>query len=804
MMAQGEFGVSNDPEINNPNRFSEQPPPPPMVASEGIIATDITSKFTAATGALKPGELVKDAFFTLFEAVGALEIMDPKMDSGCLAPGESLDEDYDVTRPLQPAQVVGIIDQLLCLEMAWHLGYPLSQTLLTNVYIEAMLMPAPTNLREADFIRNHAEGARPDPMFTVLRAYCLGLLKSCWYVTERIKREHYYEEEDFVTNTYHRSLLDNIDRNEISNEIMAARKIIHQMRHALTDKMAWALDFRLGLRTAFLRTIELSELRSNPDSLSLPWHHMQGVWEQIHNSRQLGTPVPEAFSPKIQRKLASTMPPRPIVQLSFEETSDHFRKLIKDGIEVHEVFKYSDPQSLLNFVLTFQAQKPQPLVYIRTLLQFYLFRDMVILDNLSIRKIIDDDLAIVSMPKHRLLDPVNDVVEAPHDARFAMAHQMELFRQRATQSYLDIFRAFCQNRCRVRRTLCHSIQDWETVQMDAEELDQLLQIQLDEKPINFETGSEGVSSPEAAYSLPLSSWAYLYKLRLMEWIVQLGFELETYQPIEMAGMYWYLAYLAKIRTSHLGRIRSFITHRSNELEPKSSTTRARPSPSGPSFSSSGSPSSSNGGRSDTTASFSSEPQFVRSFAYHRVSTLEAAVTWELADGLSALYTALYRLRLIVPPPRPYSSDSLRYDIRMKPFAPIGLPELPSFETFTEQVTRPRKSIGNLLEIAREAIAGAKMGFEALSKYNENEAFAVGCLGRWTEGAKNGIKSAIAAGLAVAAVKNGIAAAAATAPDEEEEDLDLGNFLQVEVPKPEKAYHKWWIVPKVHVGEKKKT
>jgi hypothetical protein len=43
--------------------------------------------------------------------------MDPKMDSGCLAPGESLDEDYDVTRPLLPSEVLGIIDQLLSLEV---------------------------------------------------------------------------------------------------------------------------------------------------------------------------------------------------------------------------------------------------------------------------------------------------------------------------------------------------------------------------------------------------------------------------------------------------------------------------------------------------------------------------------------------------------------------------------------------------------------------------------------------------------------------------------------------------------------
>jgi hypothetical protein len=39
------------------------------------------------------------------------------MDSGCLGPGESLDDDYDVNRPLLPEEVLGIIDQLLCHEV---------------------------------------------------------------------------------------------------------------------------------------------------------------------------------------------------------------------------------------------------------------------------------------------------------------------------------------------------------------------------------------------------------------------------------------------------------------------------------------------------------------------------------------------------------------------------------------------------------------------------------------------------------------------------------------------------------------
>lgn len=37
-------------------------------------ARDVTEEFAAAASQLKPGQLVKDEYFTLFEAVGALEV----------------------------------------------------------------------------------------------------------------------------------------------------------------------------------------------------------------------------------------------------------------------------------------------------------------------------------------------------------------------------------------------------------------------------------------------------------------------------------------------------------------------------------------------------------------------------------------------------------------------------------------------------------------------------------------------------------------------------------------------------------
>ncbi|KAK4187605.1 putative mak10 subunit [Podospora australis] len=792
----------------DPSQPAPPPPPPQMVANEGIVAFDITSKFRTAASALEPGELVKDGYFTLFEAVGALEIMDPKMDSGCLAPEESLDEDYNVARPLLPVEVMGIIDQLLSLEMAWYLGYPLSQTILTNVYVEGILRPSPETPEEADFIRDGSDAWTRDPMHRILRAYCLALLKSCWYVNDRIKYEHYYEEEDFVTNTCNRSMLDNIDRYYIRDEVGRARSLLHGLRHEIPPEVVQALDFRLELRFAFLRAIELSELRSNPDSLNLPWIQMKAVWEAIYKSHSLGTPVPEAFSTKIQRRLASTMPPRPIVQLSFEETHQHFQRLFKDGIKVLDVLKYSDSQSLLNFVMSFQAQKPQPQVYIRTLLQSFLFKDMIILGHLSIRHVLDDDLSLVVLPHSRLLDPMNDLVENPHHPNYAIAHQMELFRQRAAQSYLDILRAFCQNRCRIRRTLCHSIQDWETVQVDAEEIDHLLQFQIEEQPLRYTPlGSLPGTQVDPTFSLPLSSWAYLYKLRMMEWIVQLGFELEVYAPDELAGMYWYLSNLAGQRAHLIHRIGFFTRHRHNkELERLAEAQAYQRN-----HASSSSVASASGSAvapplpapapppppppRPSVLGVAEEAQFIRSFKYLEHIGLDAHVNKEFAEALSRFYTVLLRKKLIKPPPRPYSSDELRYDIRMKPFMAIGLPTLPTYPDFAASVERKRYPDLLLLDTAETILSGAKDAIKKMARMNEKDSYTVHCHEPFVASLNNALKSANELGAAIAAVKKAI----------EEDTLEDGG-IKVEVRKAEEGVHDWWVIPKVTVrgkeGDKK--
>ncbi|ORY63957.1 Mak10 subunit, NatC N-terminal acetyltransferase-domain-containing protein [Pseudomassariella vexata] len=726
-------------------------PPRPNPSHPGVMAVDITDNFWAAVKTLAPGELVKDGHFTLFESVGALEIMDPKMDSGCLAEGESLDEEYSVTRDLLPEEVLGIMDQLLCLEMAWHQGYPLSQTLLTSVYVEVLTKTHPTTIEEVTFTGSSETEKNLPTLLFALKAYCIGLLKGCDFVNELVKDELYYEEEDFVTNSFGRNiLLYDVELRPVNDMLQKARAELRVMNNKPSKDIAMALDIRLELRIAFLRAMELSALRTaNPESLKMPWIQMHGLIEHIKKQHSLGKPVPDAFSTKLQRRLASTLPPRPIVYLSFEETHEHFRRLFKDGKEIMDVLKYSDPQSLLTFVSTFQARKPQPLPCIRTLLQNLMFKDNVFLGSYTIRQLIDHDLSIVSLPCATQLDLANDTIEVPTDPRHRTSNEMTIFRQRVEECYLDVFRIFCQNRCRVRRTLCHNIQAWDALQADVEEIDTRLQELLAEKPLQTESGSVG-------YSLPLSSWAYLYKLRQMEWIVQLGFELSVYQTDELAGMYWYVNYLAKTRAQHGDRIKTFVMRSLTASRASNSYTAAK------------------------------DREYMRTLSYIRATMLDAACTWEFADGLCCLYTVLNRLGLIKSPPRPYSNDALRYEIRMKPFMTIGLPQLPTFDEFTKATAQPETAVDALLTYAESAVGGAKKGYEALSKMTDGQTFSVGCHGRWLANVKDCLKAAISAGIAVTTLQKTIAKVG-----------DGGELkLKVEMPEAGKGYHDWWIVPKI--------
>ncbi|KAJ9504378.1 N-alpha-acetyltransferase, non-catalitic subunit [Exophiala xenobiotica] len=744
-------------------------------ASSGL-SPDPFSSGTNDRTALQPGKLVKDEQFTLFEAVSALEIGDPKMDSGSVAFDPDTDIEFDFSATISPEETIWLMDELLCREVAWHKGYPLSQTLFTSVHIERLLWPEPKRLSDARFFRKEPLTSRPPSLLEdVFRPYCLALVKACDLVLGMVMSQHYYEEEDFASQIFNRPLLHIFSPNEILSGLQSAQAWLTQSD--LSTESKEALADRLNLRSSFLKLLHICSEGDRPDE-SL---HDECIafLDRIEATTSIGRAVStEAFTLKIQRKLASSVPPRPMVAIERPKAFPFLRQLITDTITAFQLLDVSFSADLLVAYQQFTAQERQPAVYVRALLQAFLYLNNHVLGRYSSRDFILQDMRILVLPTHRLLSlsGQNDE-EIFTDAQFNVASQFDIFINRTAESFLNLFRTVCLNRPRVRRTMCHAAQEWDQIQAEAEELDTLIQSAFDEQPIPYPDSADGATT----FSYSLSSWFYHYKLIQLRTIVQMGFELSIYAPHEFRNMYWYLSFLCGTHMSHLERISYFV-----------SSSAAASS------------------QSDTNPeSQQAAVQRTLHHLYRQFTFLKA--TESLAKSLHRLFVILERHGLLVEPTFPYSSDKMRYELRMRPFLPLAIPE-----PIGEDVARHVSSLAGLSdeEVLEQAAAMnqvARRAWEEVLREPwhteplEQDPSGTGPTGRpgqkekdkgkadktnvvereWTKDVRNSMKSCIGTGIAISTLTKAL------------KEQEVGR-LKVEMPivGERDRWHVAWVVPKI--------
>lgn len=125
-----------------------------------------------------------------------------------------------------------------------------------------------------------------------------------------------------------------------------ARGVLAAHRELAGDDVVDALAARLDFRRAFLAAAECPQHVKDPERATSPWRDGLALLAKISSSHGRAKSVKEAFSAKLQRKLASTMPPRPIVELGFRDAVGHLQRLFEDGLEVVGALDYTDSQCL--------------------------------------------------------------------------------------------------------------------------------------------------------------------------------------------------------------------------------------------------------------------------------------------------------------------------------------------------------------------------------------------------------------------------------------------------------------------------
>jgi hypothetical protein len=138
-----------------------------------------------------------------------------------------------------------------------------------------------------------------------------------------------------------------VSTKSVQKAITECIDVLETLRGSVEDDLISALSARLQLRRVLINAAESPQHRKDKKKAQQPWDEAEPVLSQIRDSHILAKPVDEAFSAKLQRKLASTMPPRPIVQLDFKEAFQYLSRMFEDGREVVSVLNYTDSQCLL-------------------------------------------------------------------------------------------------------------------------------------------------------------------------------------------------------------------------------------------------------------------------------------------------------------------------------------------------------------------------------------------------------------------------------------------------------------------------
>lgn len=501
-------------------------------------------------------------------------------------------------------------------------------------------------------------------------------------------------------------------------------------------------------------------------------------------NHSLAISVEDAFSLKLQTTLASSVPPRPMVNIAYAETLNFLSILLQDTIDLAFLQPVSGNDKIFHAICLFMARNPQPAVYVRSLLQSCLYQNSLILGRDCPSDFVLSDLQSLVLPGNTLFTQRRVKGDDNPEDRLQISLSINEFCERVSSQYLNSFRSACLNRARLRRTLRHFVAEWDNLQVDGEQIDTRVQTLTNEEAVDYP------GSAEMAFSYPLSSWMYHYKLLQLRYIIQLGFEQSIYATEEIPGMLWYLSHICTTHLAHLNRMSFFVEAR---------------------------------GRSEIDETGSERP--IDESASDPLAHLDAAL-WKidrtfqevrahdnLAEALHALYVLLHRHSLVANPTRPYSSNELRYELRMKPFLPLAIPSVVPYNDFSRENALSDESDLAVAERAHRASGEARKSWENVLKDGWTEKTQSGTNGAngrkfdlqtaWSLEVKNNIRACIATSIAVATIKNRFGN---TRASNDAKALGVGSKvsesplsgLKVSIPSPgEKgSYSSYWPVPAI--------
>eukprot|EP00877_Chromochloris_zofingiensis_P013766 jgi/Chrzof1/8643/Cz03g18200.t1 len=285
----------------------------------------------AACSQMDVGQMVHTSTFSLFEAMSAVEVGNPKMDAGAQPKTDNLPlADRPLNLDLTQEQLLSIMDHLLCLEATWQTGSSLAQTLYSSLYMMQLPRLSPN---------------------VALSAFCRAVEATCLEVNRLVTDGCVCEEEDFNPHTAGLPI-ESAATTSTSDKCLAALSLAidasgNQPTHSKqgppggqrSSMLAAALVARLQFRKLLFQGISKLQRKQKQDLDMAHKLFLKALTEldNIRDSMHLASSDILGFDESLNSHLDPPVPPRVVKVKSRQDAFSYYETLLKQLIRVCSV-----------------------------------------------------------------------------------------------------------------------------------------------------------------------------------------------------------------------------------------------------------------------------------------------------------------------------------------------------------------------------------------------------------------------------------------------------------------------------------
>lgn len=504
---------------------------------------DITNQFFESLAHIQDNKVVKSPLFDLLEGARAVEVTNPKLDTGLILKELTETElNFNCLEPIDESQLIGLMNLMIKLLMSWLNNSSLPVTVLSCRYVQHIVhsytMSVERGMDKFDL--------GPGLCNKILKSFVVALAKFVGVVIT-VSNTVLYEEEDLTTRAMELDFLNEILIDEVIEDLDKTIRLV-QISSITEKKIVVNMLELIGninkLPIMFNLPIDLFRGVDQFGFSDILKHGILNTQYVLENETKYELKVPEgSISKYVQAKLGNRNIPGEIYQISFNESYSALLKVFTQLNEIYtKVLGIRDLKQLNQFLkYDIQLKAASFHVLTRGLFQLFFIRDD--------QKIFGSQFTLGDITLE-LMNEVNSFNCSVLNAKTwnlgsgetdLVFERINMFlRDLDVASYLNLT-IYGHNRSRQRQLMNKTLLLWDSLQVQAETLEMDL----------FNTYQIADKDENGTLAIPLSSYVYYVKLDVMIEFLLLGIELELYKDYEILAIYWYLNYLLKLLISHM-------------------------------------------------------------------------------------------------------------------------------------------------------------------------------------------------------------------------------------------------------------